>query len=253
MRERIKIAAATLTTFAALILAWRAAIWIFELPPYILPPPSAVARALMRGWIEGLFWRHAAYTLSGAMAGLALGAALGVLVGVLAAETRIARLAIYPLVIAIQSMPTIAIAPLIVVYLGTGLTSKVATVALLCFFPVFVNTVAGIAGADQRLLDLYRTSSASRWRMLVDVKLPSALDQILASLQIVVVLSLVGCVVSEFVAAAAGLGYVIKLFANELNVEIMFAAIISLAAIGATLGASVLYAQRKIIFWRGAN
>lgn len=250
MPEPIKLTLATLTTFGVLVGAWMAAIWWFRLPAYILPPPASIGGALWRGWVEGIFWEHTLFTLKGASSGFLLGGIAGLLIGIVVAEIRTARLMVYPVVIAIQSMPTVALAPLIVVYLGVGLASKVATVALLCFFPVFVNTVAGIAGSDPRLLDLYRAASASKLRTLLEVKLPSAADQILASLQIVIVLSIVGCVVSEFVASSAGLGYIIKTFANEMNVEVMFAAILSLAAIGACFGSLVLVLHRCIIFWR---
>jgi ABC-type nitrate/sulfonate/bicarbonate transport system permease component len=180
MRETLKTAAATAATFLALILLWQGAIRVFGLPAYMLPPPGEIGRALLQGWVGGSFWDHAAFTIRGALFGFALGSLLGVLAGVMVAEIRVASLAVYPLVIAIQSMPTVAVAPLIVVYLGVGLASKVATVALLCFFPVFVNTVAGIRAADPRLVDLYRAASATRLRLLLDVKLPGAMDHVMA-------------------------------------------------------------------------
>ena len=166
------------------------------------------------------------------------------------AEVRVARLALYPIVIAIQSMPTVAVAPLIVVYLGVGLPSKLATVALLCFFPLFVNTVAGLMAADSQLLDLYRAASATRWRTLIDVKLPGAADQVLAGAQVALVLSFIGCVVSEFVASRAGLGHLIKVYANDLNVAIMFASLASLAMLGASLGYALSLLRRRLVFWR---
>jgi len=147
-------------------------------------------------------------------------------------------------------MPTIAIAPLIIVYFGVGLPSKVVTVALLCFFPVFVNTVAGLRSADPRLVDLYRAASATRLRLFWDVKFPGALDHILVSLQVALVLAFVGCVVSEFIASTAGLGHIIKTFANDLNTAVMFAAILSLAVIGATTGYLIQLMHRRIVFWR---
>lgn len=250
MAERFKLVAATLTTFALLMLAWRGAIALFGIPAYVLPPPGDVGGALVQGWVGGTFWEHAWFTLRGALTGFALGSFLGIALGAAVAEIRVARLAFYPLVIGVQSMPTVAIAPLIVVYLGVGLPSKVATVALLCFFPVFVNTVAGLQSADPKLIELYRAASASRWRQLVDVKLPSAIDHIMASLQVAVVLSFVGCVVSEFVASSAGLGHLIKTFANDLNVPVMFAAIASLALIGAGIGYLISELHRRLVFWR---
>jgi NitT/TauT family transport system permease protein len=250
MAEPLKLALATIATFVALMLLWQGAIGLFAVPAYILPAPSAVGTALERGWIGGAFWPHAWFTLQGALTGCLLGALAGILAGAIVAEVRIASLAFYPLVIAIQSMPTVAIAPLIVVYLGVGLASKIATVALLCFFPVFVNTVAGFRAADPRLVDLYRAASATRWRMFLDVKLPGAVDHVMASLQIALVLAFVGCVVSEFVASSAGLGYLIKTFANDLNAAVMFAAIASLGLIGGTLGFLIARAHRAIVFWR---
>ena len=250
MRETTKTLLATAVTFAALMLLWHAAIQVFGLPGYLLPPPGRVGGALVQGWVGGTLWDHAWFTVRGAMIGCAIGSIAGIVVGAIIAEVRVASLAFYPLVIAVQSMPTVAIAPLIVVYLGVGLTSKIVTVALLCFFPVFVNTVAGFHAADPRLIDLYRAASATRLRMFLDVKLPGAVDHIMASLQIAVVLAFVGCVVSEFVASTAGLGHIIKTFANDLNVSVMFAAIASLGLIGAATGFLVSRVHQRLVFWR---
>jgi NitT/TauT family transport system permease protein len=235
------------------MLGWTGLVRAYELPAYMLPEPWMIGRAFWHGWVGGAFWEHAWFTLQGALGGFVLGAVLGALAGVVVAEVRLARLAIYPLVVAIQSMPTVAIAPLIVVYLGVGLPSKVATVAVLCFFPVFVNVAAGVQAADPRLVDLYRAASASRLRTLWDVKLLGAVDHLFSALQIALVLSFVGCVVSEFVASRAGLGHVIKSFASELDVAVMFAAIFSLGLIGATLGLLLAQLRKRVMFWRNAE
>ncbi len=209
----------------------------------------AVGSELLRGWIGGSFWPHAAFTLQGALGGWLAGSLLGLGMGLVAVEWRPVRLTLYPIVVAIQSMPTVAIAPLIVVYFGVGLSSKLVTVGLLCFFPMFINTVAGLLSADGNLLDLYRAASASRWRTLVDVRLPSAANHILAGLQIALVLSFIGCVVSEFVASSAGLGYIIKMYSSELNIALMFAGVVSLAVIGGVLGYLLELLRRRIVFW----
>ncbi|MGH6891776.1 MAG: ABC transporter permease [Dongiaceae bacterium] len=250
MREGWKLALATAATFAALMLLWQGAIGFFALPEYVLPAPGRVGAALVQGWIGGTLWEHAWFTLRGALIGWAIGSLCGIAVGAIVAEVRVFSLAFYPLLIAFQSMPTVAIAPLLVVYLGVGLGSKIVTVALLCFFPVFVNTVAGFQATDSRLIDLYRAASATRFRMFLDIKLPSAVDHIMASLQIAAVLAFVGCVVSEFVASTAGLGYIIKAFANDLNVAVMFAAIASLGVIGATTAFLVSRLHQRLVFWR---
>lgn len=247
--EWLKVALASATTFCVLLLLWVGAIRAFALPPEVLPSPAAVLVALSDGWIGGTFWPHIVFTLQGSLGGWLIGVAIGVVAGVVVAEWRIARQVIYPIVIGIQSMPTVAIAPLIIVYFGVGLPSKLVTVALLCCFPVFVNTVAGLMSADARLLDLYRAASATRWRTLIDVKLPSAADHMLASLQIALVLSFIGCVVSEFIASRAGLGHLIKTYSNDLNVAVMFAAVASLAVIGGALGYAVALLRRRVVFW----
>ncbi|WP_439572091.1 ABC transporter permease [Phreatobacter sp.] len=248
--DRLKTLLATLTTLAACALAWEAAIWLFELPPFVLPPLTSIGQALYQGWVVGTLYEHAAFTLQGTATGLAIGVVVAIVLGSLVAEIRPLALAVYPLVIATQSMPTVAIAPLIVVYLGIGLPSKVATVALLCFFPVFVNTIVGVRGVSPALIDLYRAFGASRLRIFLDVKLPGAVDSIMAGIQIAVVLAFVGCVVSEFIASPRGLGHIVKTFASDLNVSVMFAAIIGLGVMGALAGAMTRAAHRALVPWR---
>ena len=250
MRDWLKTGIATAITFATLIFLWEFAVRALDIPEYVIPRPGAVGRALTQGWIEGTLHEHAAFTIQATVAGFLAGAAAAIVLGALVAEIRPLALAVYPLVIAIQSMPTVAIAPLIVVYLGVGMASKVFTVALLCFFPVFVNTIIGLRAADAGLVDLYRAHMAGRWRIFLDVKLPGAADHVMSGLQVAVVLAFVGCVVSEFVASTRGLGFIIRAFASELNISVMFAAIVSLGAMGAITGALVRFAHRRIVFWR---
>jgi NitT/TauT family transport system permease protein len=252
MPDWFKTGVATAITFAALVYAWDFAVRALDIPEYLIPRPEAVGRALAQGWIEGTLHEHAAFTIQATLAGFFVGAVAAIVLGALVAEIRVLALAIYPLVIAIQSMPTVAIAPLIVVYLGVGMASKVFTVGLLCFFPVFVNTIVGLRAADPALVDLYRAHMAGRWRIFLDVKLPGAADHVMSGLQVGVVLAFVGCVVSEFVASTRGLGFIIRAFASELNVSVMFAAIASLGALGAITGALVRFAHRRIVFWRRA-
>lgn len=253
MRETVLTTLCSFATIAAIVLGWGLAIDLTGMPAYVLPPPGAVADALVQGWIGGTLHEHAAFTVSATTLGFLLGAGSGLIAGAVVAEIRPVALAIYPIVIATQSMPTVAIAPLIVVYLGVGMESKIATVALLCFFPVFVNTVAGIRNAEPALVDLYRAHGAGRWRVFTDVRLPSAIDPVMAGLQVGVVLAFVACVVSEFVASSRGLGYVIRALASDLNVSMMFAAILSLGVLGAIAGGLVRLLHRRLVPWRVAR
>jgi NitT/TauT family transport system permease protein len=250
MADRLKTLAATLVTLLLAAVAWDGAIGFWDIPDYVLPSLAVIGDALVQGWVEGTLHEHAVFTVTATALGFAIGAASGVVLGALVAEIRPVGLAVYPLVIATQSMPTVALAPLIIVYLGVGMPSKVATVALLCFFPVFVNTIVGVRGAPPALVDLYRAFGAGRLRIFRDVKLPAAVDAIMAGVQVAVVLAFVGCVVSEFIASQKGLGFIIRAFASELNVAVMFAAILGLAVIGATAGAAVRLLHRRLVPWR---
>lgn len=234
--ETIKTVAASTATLIVALLIWEVFVRSLQISPQVLPGPELVAQALWQGWVGGTFWLHIWVTLKGALGGCAIGGTLGFAVGVAVASNRRLHQALYPVVIAIQSMPTVAVAPLIVVYFGIDLASKLVTVALLCFFPLFVNTVAGLRSADPRLLDLFRAASASRWRILLDVQIPGCVPHLIAGLQVAVVLSFIGCVVSEFVASRAGLGHLIKTYANDLNVAVMFACIVTLALLGGSAG-----------------
>ena len=234
--EALKTALASSATLALALLAWELLVNLLRISPQVLPGPKQVGQALWQGWVSGTFWPHISVTLQGALGGCAIGSGLGFATGIAVASNRRLQQALYPVVIAVQSMPTVAVAPLIVVYFGVDLASKLVTVALLCFFPLFVNTVAGLHSADPRLLDLFRAASASRWRVLMDVQIPGCVPHLIAGIQVAVVLSFIGCVVSEFVASRAGIGHLIKTYANDLNVAVMFACIVTLALLGGGTG-----------------
>jgi NitT/TauT family transport system permease protein len=170
-------------------------------------------------------------------------------VGTLVAESRTFDQFVYPYIVALQSMPKVALAPLIIVWFGFGLESKIVIVALVCFFPVLINTIVGIRQTDKNLIDLYRAFSASRWMIFRQVKLPAAAGHIFAGLEISVVLGLIGAVVAEFIASQRGLGNVIQAASVNMDVATMFAALISLALLGICGSQIVRYMHRTIVFW----
>lgn len=247
--ETVKMAACSLITVTVIVVVWELVTRLGEIPAYVVPSPAAVAEAFRSGLIDGTLYRHIGFTVLCTLTGLLAGCVAGLLIGALVAEFRPLELSIYPLVIGLQSVPKIAIAPLIVAYLGFGIESKVFTVGLLCFFPVFVNTVVGLHAVDAGAIDLYRVFSASRWRQFLDVRLPASADHIFAGLQIAVVLGLIGCIVSEFIASTEGLGFIIKARAGQLDVSMMFAAILILAMLGATGTLLVRLAHGVTVFW----
>lgn len=249
MKERIRSVVFPLAAFLVLIAAWHYAIRVFHVPNFILPTPLAVLEALQRGYIEGLFWPHFLFTLQSMVCGYLLGCSLAFVTGCLFAESRAVEQTLLPFVVALQSMPKVALAPLIIVWFGFGIESKIVMVALVCFFPMFINTAVGLKQTDPALVDLMRAFSASRWHILLRIKIPSAAGHLFAGLQIAIVLGLIGAVVAEFISATRGLGYLISAAAVNLETDTMFAALISLAALGVAGSAAIRVLHSRIVFW----
>ncbi|MCL2898484.1 ABC transporter permease [Brenneria tiliae] len=239
-----------LTSLALLVLIWDLAVRFFSIPDYLLPPPAAVYRALADGFSDRSLWPHIATTLGETLTGYATGSLLAVLLGVALAESQTFERFVYPLLIALQATPKVALGPIILVWFGYGAASKIVLVTLVCFFPLFVNTVNGIRRADTDLLDACRAFSASRLYLLFHVKLPSAAGEVFSGLQIGVALALIGAVVAEFLSAQRGLGYLIASSSVSMNLSTMFAGVILLALIGLCGAQTVRWLQRRVIFWQ---
>ncbi|PWC10784.1 ABC transporter permease [Brenneria corticis] len=239
-----------LTSLALLVLIWDLAVRFFSIPDYLLPPPASVYRALADGFSDRSLWPHIATTLGETLIGYAIGSLLAVLLGVALAESHTFERFVYPLLIALQATPKVALGPIILVWFGYGAASKIVLVTLVCFFPLFVNTVNGIRRADAELLDACRAFSASRLYLLFHVKLPSAAGEIFSGLQIGVALALIGAVVAEFLSAQRGLGYLIASSSVSMNLSTMFAGVILLALIGLCGAQTVRWLQRRVIFWQ---
>ena len=238
-----------LISLAVLVFIWHMSIEIFAIPDYLLPPPSAVFSSLYHGLVSGELWPHIGTTLSETLVGYVIGCGLAVLAGALLAESRTFERFLYPLLIGLQAMPKVALGPIILVWFGFGMASKVVLVALVCFFPLFVNTVNGIKRTDPELLDACRAFSASRLYLLLHVKLPSASGEIFSGLQIGVALALIGAVVGEFLSAQEGLGYLIASASVSMSLATMFSGVLLLAAIGLTGSMIMRAVHRRVVFW----
>jgi len=249
MHERVKSVIYPLCAFVVLVLAWDAAIRLLKVPNFILPAPADVLTALKKGYIDGLFWQHFFFTSQSMLAGYVMGCSAAFALGCLFAESRAVERTLLPFVVALQSMPKVALAPLIIVWFGFGIESKIVMVALVCFFPMFINTVVGLKQTSPALLDLMAAFSASRWNVLLRIKIPSAAGHIFAGLQIAIVLGLIGAVVAEFVSSTKGLGHLINAAAVNLETNVMFAALISLAALGVGGSQLMRFLHAKIVFW----
>jgi NitT/TauT family transport system permease protein len=235
---------------AVLVLgAWWGATDLLHVDPLILPAPAAVFAVLERGVVGGQMLTDIGFTVRASLLGFLIGSIVGFVAGAAVGELTALNRFVYPVVLGIQSMPTVAIAPLLIAWLGIDSRAKIVTVAIACFFPVFISTVAGMGAVKTELLDLYRVFSASRWRTVWELKLPSALHYVFGGLQIAIVLSLIICVVSELLASLHGLGYLIKTLGQQLDLSTMFAAIIILGALGALGSGIVRMLHRVVVFW----
>lgn len=253
-RQRIGNILLTIAGMIGLLVLWQVAVQVFQVPSYILPGPERVFNALWSGLAVPLDSRVGFYlplgsTLGHAALGFLIGATLGLLLGSLMAEFRPAEIILMPYAFALQSLPKIAIAPLIIVWCGFGNGSKVVMAALLTFFPMLVNSFAGIRSTEPERLDLMKALSASRLQTYLRVKLPTAAPYIFAGLDMGVVYALLGTIVAEFLGAQEGIGVVITQAQAVTDVAGVFAALVILGAVGIALHLLIKVTERRVIHW----
>lgn len=238
----------------ALIALWVFCVRVLRVPPYILPAPEAVLNALWSGLAidpaspKGYYlplWS----TLSNAATGFAIGSGLGLVLGSLMAESRTVEKLLMPYAFALQSLPKVAIAPLVVIWFGFGDGSKIAIAALLAFFPVLINSFTGLRSTEPEKIDLMRSLSATRFETYRIVKLPNAAPFIFAGLDMAVVYSLLGAIVAEFLGAQQGVGVVITQAQAVSDVAGVFAALVILGVLGIVLHSSVRRLEHRIVHW----
>lgn len=240
---------APFVTGALVLLLWFYATMVANVPGTILPKPGATAESIWRWYSTGAIWPHFRATIGVALAGYAVGATVAIVVAALMALYEPVNRHLAALITTIQTIPKVALAPLLYIWLGFGASTSVTLVALSCFYPVIVNALEGFRSANPDLLSLYRSYRAGRVRSFFAVNVPTALPQIFVGLEIAIVFALIGAVVMEFIAAPRGLGFMIQDAANTLDTATVFAALLTLAAVGISLSALVRFIRRKVVFW----
>jgi NitT/TauT family transport system permease protein len=238
----------------ALFALWIFAVRVLKVPSYILPAPEAVLNALWSGLAinptdpQGYYvplWS----TLSNAAIGFSIGTGLGLVLGSLMEESRTVEKLLMPYAFALQSLPKVAIAPLVVIWFGFGAGSKIAIAALLAFFPVLINSFTGLRSIEPERLDLMRSLSATRFETYRIAKLPNAAPFIFAGLDMAVVYALLGAIVAEFLGAQQGMGVVITQAQAVSDVAGVFAALVILGALGIALHTSVRRLEHRVVHW----
>jgi NitT/TauT family transport system permease protein len=238
--------------FLVVIGIWHVCVTAFNVSHLIFPGPAGVARAVYDVLVSGEIWPHLWVTLYEILAGFAVGALAGFLLGALIGQSALLEAVLYPYVVAFQTVPKVAIAPLFVLWFGFDTTSKVVITATIVFFPVLANTIVGLRSAPREQIDLMRAFTASGWHVFTMVRLPHALPYVFAGLDIGIVLAVIGAIVGEFVGAQAGLGYLILQRNFSMDAAGMFAILIILSLIGIVLHAIVKAIARRVIFWADA-
>lgn len=229
---------------------WALVTAVGDYPDFILPDPITVFQEIGKIAANGLLWHHTLATLLEIMGGLMLGLSTATILGYLLAKSPLLERLAGPYIVASQSIPSIAIAPLLIIWFGSGKLSKVLICALVVFFPVLVNTIVGIRSVDEGLKTLMRSLRASRWQTFTMLEIPAAMPVLLGGLKIGVTLSVIGAVVGEFVGADRGLGYLINLAKGLFDTPLMFAALITLATISLILYLVVSGLEKWLLAWR---
>ncbi|MEJ8813079.1 ABC transporter permease [Variovorax ureilyticus] len=248
----------SLLLLVTLLGAWEAAVRLFKVPRHLVPPVSDILVALWRGLATGPlakdgFWYHGGVTVAEILLGFVIGSGVGLAIGIVVSQMPKVEALLEPYVAALQSVPKVAIAPIIVVWLGFGIGSKVMIICLLTFFPVLVTSIAGFKAVDPDRIDLLRSLSATPWQIFRKAKFPSALPYIFAGLNMAAAFSVVGAVVGEFVGAQAGLGVLILQMEAQADTGGSFAVCVVLSVIGIVLTGLLRRIQRRVLHWMPAD
>ena len=246
--SRIPGAAAAALAFAAFVSAWKALVVVAGYPPFILPPPEQVAARFVAAWADGTIGPHAGRTLVEVALGFGLGAGLALVVGYLLARLPLAERLLSPYIVAAQATPILALAPLLALWFGPGLTAKIVICALIVFFPVAIATMVGVRAVDARLLELARSLRATRRQVVLTLEIPAALPAIFGGLRVGVTLAVVGAIVGEWAGADRGLGLLVNLARGSLfDIPLLFATLLTIALLGVALYGLVVLLERALV------
>jgi NitT/TauT family transport system permease protein len=233
--------------FLLFFAVWELGVRLFGVKEYLLPPPTVVVGALVQNYAKVL--ESALVTTNEIIAGYALAVAVSIPLALAIAYSRFMEETVYPVIVFLQIVPKIAIAPLFLIWFGFGFTPKLLLVFLLSFFPIVVSSIAGFKSIDPDIMDFARTTGAGSWRLFAKIRLPQALPGIFTGLKVGAALSATAAVVAEFVASDRGLGYLLLQYNGDLNTPMVFATILVLSGIGLGVYYAVELVERIAIPW----
>jgi NitT/TauT family transport system permease protein len=240
-----------LAILAAVLSLWELTGAFGLVDPLILPRPSAIMAAFWNiAVVQRLVWWHFMITLYEALAGFLIGSAVGIALAIAAALWPTFRRYISPYVVGLQVTPRIALAPIVIAWLGFGLSPKIGIAALICFFPPFINTLTGLLEVDDEALEMFHSLQAKKHQIFWQLMLPSAMPIIMAGLKTAISLALIGAIVGEFISASEGMGILMQRFTFSLNMAASFAALLMLTLMGLLLFSAMELLDNRLIYWR---
>ena len=230
-----------------LVLIWQFACVAFDIKPFLLPSPYAIAQSMVQ-WTSPIL-QNAGLTLLSTLAGFVLAVVLGVVLGVGIGSSRLIYRGLYPVLVAFNSIPKVAVVPVFVIWFGAGTIPAVLTAFMVSFFPIAVNIATGLATVEPELLDVLRALGASRRDILVKVGFPRAMPYFFASLKVAVTLAFVGAIISETVASKRGIGYLMMAATSNFDTPLVFAGLIVTSVMGVAMYAIFAVVEKRTTFW----
>jgi putative hydroxymethylpyrimidine transport system permease protein len=227
---------------------WEILVRIRDTPAWLLPPPSAIAQSIVND--RSMLLEHSLATAQAALIGFGIAFLVGVGSAIAISSTRILERSLYPVIIATNAIPVIAIAPLLLIWFGYGLTPKIIVVALICFFPIAVNTIDGLRSVDREMVNLLRSLGAGRWATFRLVRFPTSLPYLFSGTRIAAAVGVIGALVAEWVGSSAGLGYLMIRSASQFLTDRVFAAIFIAALMGIGMFVAIGMLERWLLPWR---
>ena len=231
----------------ALLVIWEGAARIFKLPLYILPPPTVIFDSIVQYWPA--IWKNSLQTLYTTLAGFILAVAGGLALGLLVGWSRIIYAGLYPLMIGFNAVPKVAVVPILVIWFGIGTIPAILTAFLIAFFPIVVNVATGLATIEPETEDVLRALGASKMDIMLKVGIPRSMPYFFGSLKVAITLAFVGSVISETVAANAGLGHMMLAAQSQFNVPLVFAGLVMLAIEGIVMYAVMAWLEMRMTGW----
>jgi NitT/TauT family transport system permease protein len=248
MKRRAGFVLPVVGSLIVFVLVWQLVVFVTGYKSFILPGPYTVAERFAQAWGDGTMWPHTRTTLVEVLLGFAIGATIGLVTGIGLARSRLAERLLSPYLVAAQATPVLVLAPLIVLWFGSGLPSKLVICTLIVFFPVAVATMVGIRSVDPRLLEMASSYRATAWQTISRVEVPAALPAILGGLRVGITLAVIGAIVGEWAGGESGLGVLINIARGSLfDIPLMFAALLTLALVGVALYLVMVLVERRLV------